>query len=151
MGRPQASWLRQVESYLKNTGLAGLAPAWAMARRRPKGYRRKVDAAMHCSDVCLHSNDFSIFLSTTHKFTSPKHFKIQFICSMDMSTLQTTEHYFIVYHSLEAYMRANPARAFAYFRQVYLACNRTRWITSYTFLRSQKYLPRFTFAIGATC
>ena len=42
-------WLRQVESYLKDTGMAGLASAWAMARRRPKEYRRKVDAATHCS------------------------------------------------------------------------------------------------------
>ena len=51
-GRPHASWLRQVESYLKNTGMAGLASAWAMARRRPKVYRRKVDAATRCSIVC---------------------------------------------------------------------------------------------------
>ena len=48
-GRPHASWLRQVESYLKDTGMAGLASAWAMARRRPKEYRRKVDAATRCS------------------------------------------------------------------------------------------------------
>ena len=34
-GRPQALWLRQVESYLKDTGMAGLASAWAMVRRRP--------------------------------------------------------------------------------------------------------------------
>ena len=33
--RPQASWLCQVESYLKDMGLAGLASAWAMARRSP--------------------------------------------------------------------------------------------------------------------
>ena len=52
-GRPHASWLRQVVSYLKNTGMAGLAmgnghtetylkdmdmmglaSSWAMARRR---------------------------------------------------------------------------------------------------------------------
>ena len=32
-GRPHALWLRQVESYLKDTGMAGLASAWAMARR----------------------------------------------------------------------------------------------------------------------
>ena len=48
----RASWLRKVESYLKDTGMAGLAPAWAMARRRPKEYRRKVDAATRCSGVC---------------------------------------------------------------------------------------------------
>ena len=51
-GRPHASWLRQVESYLKD---AGLASAWAMARRRPKEYRRKVDAATRCSGVCPHT------------------------------------------------------------------------------------------------
>ena len=51
-GRPQASWLRQVESYLRHTGMAGLTSAWAMARRRRKEYRRKVDAATCCSDVC---------------------------------------------------------------------------------------------------
>ena len=32
-GLDHASWLRQVESYLKDTGMAGLAYAWAMARR----------------------------------------------------------------------------------------------------------------------
>ena len=54
-GRPHASWLRQVESYLKDTGMTGLASAWAMARRRPKEYRRKVDAATRCSGVCPHT------------------------------------------------------------------------------------------------
>ena len=54
-GRPQASWLRQAESYLRDTGMAGLASAWAMARRRPKEYRRKVDAATRCSGVCPHT------------------------------------------------------------------------------------------------
>ena len=34
--RPHASWLRKVESYLTDAGMAGLASAWAMARRRPK-------------------------------------------------------------------------------------------------------------------
>ena len=34
-GRPQVSLLRKVESYLKDTGMAGLASAWAMARRSP--------------------------------------------------------------------------------------------------------------------
>ena len=33
-GRPHASWMRQVESYLKDTEMAGLTSAWAMARRR---------------------------------------------------------------------------------------------------------------------
>ena len=54
-GGPQASWLRQVESYLKNSGMAGLGSAWAMARRRPKVYRRKVDAATRCPGVCHHT------------------------------------------------------------------------------------------------
>ena len=54
-GRPHASWLRQVESYLKDTGMADLASAWAMARRRPREYRRKVDAATRCFGVCPHT------------------------------------------------------------------------------------------------
>ena len=57
-GRPHASRLRQVESYRKDAGLAGLAglaSAWAMARRRPKEYRRKVVAATRCSGVCPHT------------------------------------------------------------------------------------------------
>ena len=33
-GRPHASWLRQVVSHLRDTDMAGLASAWAMARRR---------------------------------------------------------------------------------------------------------------------
>ena len=49
-GRPHASWLREVESYLKVRALR----AWALARRRPKEYRRKVDAATRCSGVCPH-------------------------------------------------------------------------------------------------
>ena len=37
--RSHASSLRQVETYPKNTGMAGLASVWAMARRRPiEGY-----------------------------------------------------------------------------------------------------------------
>ena len=50
--RPQASWLRQVEPYRKDMGMADLASVWAMARRRPKEYRRKVEAATRCSGVC---------------------------------------------------------------------------------------------------
>ena len=50
-GRPQASCLRQMESYLKDTGMAGLASAWAMVRRRPKEYRRKVDAVTRCPGI----------------------------------------------------------------------------------------------------
>ena len=41
-GRPHASGMRQVECYLKDTGMAGMASAWAMARGRQKEYRRKV-------------------------------------------------------------------------------------------------------------
>ena len=54
-GRPQASCLRQMESYLKDTGMTGLAAVWAMARWRPKKYRRKVDAATRCSGVYPHT------------------------------------------------------------------------------------------------
>ena len=50
-----ASWLRQVEVYLKDMGMTGLASAWAMARRSPREYRHKVDAATRCSDVCPHT------------------------------------------------------------------------------------------------
>ena len=53
-GRPQASKLGQGASYLKDTGMAGLASAWAMARRRPKEYCRKVDVASRFSGVCPH-------------------------------------------------------------------------------------------------
>ena len=53
--RSLGSWLCQVESYLRIMGMAGLASAWAMARRRPKEYRRKVDAATRCSGVCPHT------------------------------------------------------------------------------------------------
>ena len=35
--------------------MTGLASAWAMARRRSKEYRRKVDAATRCSGVCPHT------------------------------------------------------------------------------------------------
>ena len=35
----------QTEAYLKDMGMAGLVSTWAMARRRPKEYRHKVDAA----------------------------------------------------------------------------------------------------------
>ena len=51
-GVQEASWLRQVESYLKDAGMTGLASAWVMARRWTKEYRRKVDAATPCSGVC---------------------------------------------------------------------------------------------------
>ena len=54
-GRPHSSCLRQVESYLKDTGMAGLVSALPMARRRPRDYRRKVDAATSCSGVWPHT------------------------------------------------------------------------------------------------
>ena len=40
MPRGAHNGLRQVESYLSDTGMAGLASTWAMARRRPKEYSR---------------------------------------------------------------------------------------------------------------
>ena len=33
-------------------GMTGLASAWVIARRRPKAYRRKVDAATRGYGVC---------------------------------------------------------------------------------------------------
>ena len=53
--RPHASYLRQMKSCLKNTDMPGLTSIWAMARRRPKEYRRNVNAATRCSEVCLHA------------------------------------------------------------------------------------------------
>ena len=62
MGQPRASWLQQVDQYLKEMGMGqasawgmGQASAWGMARQRPLEYRRKVDAATHCSDTCCHT------------------------------------------------------------------------------------------------
>ena len=54
-GRPQASRLRKMGSSLRDLGVAGLASAWAMARRRPNEYRRTVDAATRCSGACPHT------------------------------------------------------------------------------------------------
>ena len=48
-GRPRASWLRQVEAYLMDMGMAVLASAWAMTRRRSSECRREVEAAARCS------------------------------------------------------------------------------------------------------
>ena len=36
----------QTQADLKDMGLTGLASAWAMARRRPREYSRKVDALL---------------------------------------------------------------------------------------------------------
>ena len=46
---------RQPDFYSKDMGMTGLASARAMARRRPKEYRCKVDAATRCSGVCPHT------------------------------------------------------------------------------------------------
>ena len=45
----------QTEAYLKDMDMTGLVSAWAMARRRPKEYCPKVDAATRCSGVCPHT------------------------------------------------------------------------------------------------
>ena len=42
----------QTEANVNDMGMTGLASAWAMARRRPKEYRRKVGAARRCPGVC---------------------------------------------------------------------------------------------------
>ena len=41
----------QTEAYLKDMGMTDLPSVWVMARRRPKEYRRKLDAATRCSGV----------------------------------------------------------------------------------------------------
>ena len=45
----------QTEAYLEDMDMTGLVSAWAMARRRLKEYRHKVDAATRCSRVCPHT------------------------------------------------------------------------------------------------
>ena len=45
----------QTEAYPEDMRMTGLASDWAMARRRPMEYRRKVDAATRCSGVCPHT------------------------------------------------------------------------------------------------
>ena len=52
---PRRWIMRQVEFYLKDTGMRGLAFAWAMARRRTREYRHNVNAATRCSGVCYHN------------------------------------------------------------------------------------------------
>jgi hypothetical protein len=54
VGRPRSSWLSQMNGYLQDLG-TGNASAWAMARRRPQEYKRKVDAATRCSGACPHT------------------------------------------------------------------------------------------------
>ena len=44
----------QTEAYLKDTGMAGLASVWAMARRRSNEYSPTMDATTHCSVVYPH-------------------------------------------------------------------------------------------------
>ena len=50
-----ASLLRQVESLLRDKDMTGRTSAWAMATRRPRKFRRKVDAATRCAGVCPHT------------------------------------------------------------------------------------------------
>ena len=45
----------QTEAYRKDTGMVGLASVWAMARRRLKEYRHKINAATRWSDICPHT------------------------------------------------------------------------------------------------
>ena len=54
MGRLRASWLQQVDQYLKEIGM-GQASASGMARQRPLEYRWKVDAATRCSGTGSHT------------------------------------------------------------------------------------------------
>ena len=54
MGRPRASWLQQVDRYLREMGM-GQASAWGIARRRPLEYRQKVDTVTRCSGTCSHT------------------------------------------------------------------------------------------------
>ena len=56
VGRPHPSWLRPMEEYLKDVkGVTGLASAWSLAKRNPRRYRSKVDAAKRCLGVCSHT------------------------------------------------------------------------------------------------
>ena len=54
-GRAMARRIRQVESYMRDKGMAGLASAWAMVKRRPNEYRLRMDAATRCYGVCPHT------------------------------------------------------------------------------------------------
>ena len=62
-GRPQNSWLRQVESYLSDKGMAGLASALAMVIWRLKEYRRKVDALTHtCPGSTYFTSNYGVYV-----------------------------------------------------------------------------------------
>ena len=51
MGRPRASCLRRMASYLDDMSMTDPAAPWAMARQRLKDVCWRVDATMRCSDV----------------------------------------------------------------------------------------------------
>jgi hypothetical protein len=53
VGRPHDTWLRQMDRHFAGVGMGRVA-AWRMAIRRPKEYRVRVDAAMHCCSACSH-------------------------------------------------------------------------------------------------
>ena len=53
--RPHASWLRQVESYLMDVGMAGLASAQDGAQTESEGVSSEVDAVTRCCGVCPHT------------------------------------------------------------------------------------------------
>ena len=53
-GRPRASLLQQVDQHLKEMGM-GQTSAWAVARCRPREYRRKVDTVTRYSGACSHT------------------------------------------------------------------------------------------------
>ena len=53
-GRPQLSWIRQIERYFREMGTVRLS-AWRLAKDRPEAYRRKVDAATRCRGACSHT------------------------------------------------------------------------------------------------
>ena len=67
--RRRASWLRQVEIYLKDMGMGmGLAYAWAIARRRSGEYRRRLDVATRCSGVSPHTGpEYAILKLEQHQ------------------------------------------------------------------------------------
>ena len=51
-GCPHASWLRQMESYLRDMGSDGLDVCLGDGQTESEKYRREVDAATRCSGVC---------------------------------------------------------------------------------------------------